>query len=137
MFHIANNYFRQIFQILLFVCLFIYLFIFAVTKDQEGLILEHPLEDILVSEEAVSLLPITFHDFLQTVSDLMLVLPHGGALQRMALQCWSMKFRTNDHMFLHQSHVFSNINRILSKSDEAEADQDQKVVKRDEEVGTV
>ncbi|PIK37591.1 putative E3 ubiquitin-protein ligase MYCBP2 [Apostichopus japonicus] len=102
-------------------------------KDQEGLILEHPLEDILVSEEAVSLLPITFHDFLQTVSDLMLVLPHGGALQRMALQCWSMKFRTNDHMFLHQSHVFSNINRILSKSDEAEADQDQKVVKRDEE----
>ncbi|KAJ8027887.1 E3 ubiquitin-protein ligase MYCBP2 [Holothuria leucospilota] len=101
-------------------------------KDQEGLILEHPLEDILVMEEAVSLLPVAFHDFLQTVSNLMLVLPHGGALQKMALQCWSMKFRTTDHMFLHQSHVFSNINRILSKSDEVEAE-DSSVEERQEQ----
>lgn len=87
-------------------------------------------------EDAVSLLPVAFHDFLQTVSNLMLVLPHGGALQKMALQCWSMKFRTTDHMFLHQSHVFSNINRILSKSDEVEAE-DSSVEERQEQVGKV
>ena len=37
----------------------------------------------------------------------------------MAVRCWCLKFRSNDHVFLHKSHVFSNISKILSKSDES------------------
>ena len=36
----------------------------------------------------------------------------------MALRCFCMQFRQSDHQFLHESHVFSNISQILSKSDE-------------------
>ena len=36
----------------------------------------------------------------------------------MAVRCWYLKFRQSDHLFLHKSHVFSNISKILSKSDE-------------------
>ena len=36
----------------------------------------------------------------------------------MAVRCWCLKFKPSDHMFLHKSHVFSNISKILSKSDE-------------------
>ena len=39
-------------------------------------------------------------------------------LQQMAVRCWCLKFRSNDHVFLHKSHVFSNISKNLSKSDE-------------------
>ena len=37
---------------------------------------------------------------------------------QMAVRCWCLKFRPADHMFLHKSHVFSNISKILSSSDE-------------------
>ena len=36
----------------------------------------------------------------------------------MAVRCWCLKFWPSDHVFLHKSHVFSNISQILSKSDE-------------------
>jgi len=36
----------------------------------------------------------------------------------MAVRCWCLKFQASDHLFLHKSHVFSNISKILSKSDE-------------------
>ena len=36
----------------------------------------------------------------------------------MAVRCWCLKFQLSDHMFLHKSHVFSNISKILSRSDE-------------------
>ena len=36
----------------------------------------------------------------------------------MAVQCWCLKFRPSDHVFLHKCHVFSNISTILSKSEE-------------------
>lgn len=39
-------------------------------------------------------------------------------IQQIAVRCWSLKFRPTDHMFLHKCHVFSNISKILSKSDE-------------------
>ena len=36
----------------------------------------------------------------------------------MAVRCWCLKFQPADHQFLHECHVFSNISRILSKSEE-------------------
>jgi len=36
----------------------------------------------------------------------------------MAVHCFCLNFRPSDHQFLHESHVFSNISRILSKSEE-------------------
>ena len=69
----------------------------------------------LVSGEAIQPLPSTFHGLLQTVSDLMLLLPVGSSLQQIAITCWCIKFRPQDHNFLHQSHVFSTISKILSR----------------------
>ena len=40
-------------------------------------------------------------------------------LQQMAVRNWCLQFQNSDHLFLHKSHVFSNISKILSKSDEA------------------
>ena len=48
----------------------------------------------------------------------MLLLPVGSSLQQIAITCWCIKFRPQDHQFLHQSHVFSTISKILSRSEE-------------------
>ncbi len=37
---------------------------------------------------------------------------------QIAITCWGIKFRPTDHQFLHRSHVFSTISRILSRSEE-------------------
>ncbi|XP_042905925.1 E3 ubiquitin-protein ligase MYCBP2 isoform X1 [Parasteatoda tepidariorum] len=81
---------------------------------------EHPLSDITIAGEAAYPLPQTFHAFLQTVSDLMMLLPVGSALQQIAMRCWCLKFHPEDHGFLHRSHVFSNISKILSRTEEEE-----------------
>ncbi|ELU16916.1 hypothetical protein CAPTEDRAFT_222007 [Capitella teleta] len=86
--------------------------------DQDAVLCEHPLWDIGLAGEVVQPLLQTFHAFLQTVSDVTMYLPPGSALQQMAVRCWCLKFRPHDHMFLHKSHVFSNISKILSKSEE-------------------
>lgn len=51
------------------------------TYLQELPLCEHPLTDICVAGKAVAPLPETFHTLLQTVSDVMLHLPMGSALQ--------------------------------------------------------
>ncbi|XP_070552183.1 E3 ubiquitin-protein ligase MYCBP2-like isoform X2 [Ptychodera flava] len=89
-------------------------------QEKDVIMCEHPLSDITVGGDAVSPLPVAFHVLLQTISDMMMLLPHGSALQLMALRCWCLRFRPSDHVFLHHSHVFSNINKILSKSDEGD-----------------
>ncbi|CAL4142860.1 unnamed protein product, partial [Meganyctiphanes norvegica] len=88
--------------------------------DLEGdmVVLEHPLSDVTLAGEAVHPLPSTFHRLLQTVADLMMLLPTGSPLQMMAVRCWGLRFTPSDHDFLHQSHVFSNISKILSRSEE-------------------
>ncbi|XP_071483043.1 E3 ubiquitin-protein ligase MYCBP2-like [Diadema antillarum] len=91
-------------------------------QELDGLMCEHPLSDITIAGEAVQPLPATFHSLLQTVATVMMHLPTGGALQQMAMRCWCLRFRQADHVFLHRSQVFSNINQILSKSDESEGD---------------
>ncbi|XP_077518796.1 MYC binding protein highwire isoform X2 [Amblyomma americanum] len=80
---------------------------------------EHPLSDMsLVGEACLGPLRSAFHTLLQTISDLMVFLPAGASLQQMAMQCWRLRFMPWDHAFLHRSHVFSNISRILSHSEE-------------------
>lgn len=79
---------------------------------------EHPTSDIYIAGEAIRPLPEVFHNLLQTISDIMLVLPVGSSLQQVAMRCWAIKFKNSDHPFLHKSHVFSTISRILSRSEE-------------------
>ncbi|XP_064413761.1 E3 ubiquitin-protein ligase MYCBP2 isoform X3 [Latimeria chalumnae] len=92
-------------------------------QEKDTRVCEHPLSDIVIAGEAAHPLPHTFHHLLQTISDLMMSLPGGSALQQMALRCWSLKFKQSDHQFLHQSNVFHHINNILSKSDDGDSEE--------------
>ena len=78
---------------------------------------EHPMSDLCLVGGAVKSLPSTFHILLQTISDLMLLLPLGSALQQAAVTCFSIQFWPSDHSFLHQSQVFSTISKILSRGE--------------------
>ncbi|XP_063987126.1 E3 ubiquitin-protein ligase MYCBP2 isoform X2 [Diachasmimorpha longicaudata] len=82
--------------------------------DMTG-ICEHPLSDLVVAGEAGNPLRTSFHTLLQTIADLMLLPPPGSPLQQAAVRCWGIKFTPADHVFLHRSHVFSNISKILSR----------------------
>lgn len=84
--------------------------------------LEHPITFTQMSGKVAQVLSQSLHLFLQTIADITLLLPAGTALQRIAIQCFGIKFRQADHQFLHRSHVFSNISKILSKSDEQNED---------------
>lgn len=80
--------------------------------------LEHPIAAMKLGGKISLLLTQSLHAYLQSVADLTLLLPCGSALQQLAIQCFGIRFRQTDHHFLHQSHVFGNISKILSKSDE-------------------
>ena len=41
-------------------------------------------------------------------------------MQRMAMQCWCLHFQSQDHSFLLQSNMFSNISKALSGTEEGE-----------------
>lgn len=91
------------------------------TDDQyAGLALDHPITSNQMCGRITQLLTQSFHAYLQTVADLTLLLPAGSALQQCAIQCFGIRFRQSDHQFLHRSHVFGNISKILSRSDERE-----------------
>nr|CAH7734771.1 unnamed protein product [Callosobruchus chinensis] len=92
-----------------------------IKEDEQDLnICEHPLSDIAIAGDAVHPLGSTFHSLLQTIADLMVLLPIGSALQQMAIRCWGIRFAPSDHSFLHRSQVFSNISKILSRTEEME-----------------
>ena len=78
---------------------------------------EHPMSDLNLVGGTVKSLPSNFHVLLQTISDLMLLLPMGSALQQAAVTCFSIQFWPSDHSFLHQSQVFSTISKILSRGE--------------------
>lgn len=78
------------------------------------------MSDITIAGEAVHPLPSTFHALLQTIAHIMLLLPMGSPLQQIAVRCWGLRFAPADHSFLHRSQVFSNISKILSRSEEME-----------------
>lgn len=88
-----------------------------ITKYDEQA-LEHPIAAMKLGGKISLLLTQSLHAYLQSVADLTLLLPCGSALQQLAIQCFGIRFRQTDHHFLHQSHVFGNISKILSKSDE-------------------
>ena len=84
-------------------------------EREEGF--EHPMSDLAVVGGAEAVLQSSFHTLLQTISDLMRLLPLGSALQQAAITCFSLKFWPSDHPFLHQSHLFSTVSKILSRGD--------------------
>ncbi|RZF32318.1 hypothetical protein LSTR_LSTR001782 [Laodelphax striatellus] len=92
------------------------------SKDDPEGVCEHPVSDMSLVGEAVRPLPSAFHALLQTVADLMLLLPPSSALLQMAVRCFGVHFTPNDHTFLHRSHVFSNISKILSRAEEEQED---------------
>lgn len=55
-------------------------------QEGEMVVLEHPLSDVTLAGDAVHPLPQTFHQLLQTVADLMMLLPPGSPLQMMAVR---------------------------------------------------
>jgi E3 ubiquitin-protein ligase MYCBP2 len=79
---------------------------------------EHPVAISNVDDRIQNMLSQNLHMLLQSIADITLSLPSGSALQRLAIQCFGIKFRPTDHQFLHNSHVFGNISKILSKSEE-------------------
>ena len=47
-------------------------------------------------------------------------LPKGSAVQQMAMRCWCLHFQSQDHSFLLQSNMFSNISKALAGPEEGE-----------------
>ncbi|XP_055587703.1 E3 ubiquitin-protein ligase highwire isoform X4 [Uranotaenia lowii] len=87
-------------------------------KLDEGVLgLEHPGSNQFNGPLSQTLSQ-SLHCLLQTIADLTLHLPSGSSLQKIAVQCFGLKFKQSDHQFLHRSHVFGNISKILSKSEE-------------------
>ncbi|KAK4016037.1 hypothetical protein OUZ56_031000 [Daphnia magna] len=86
--------------------------------NRDNLVGQHPTSDVRLAGEGLSPLLQSFHSVLQTVSNLMQLLPMGTPLLAMAVRCWDIRFKQTDHAFLHKSHVFSNISRILSRCEE-------------------
>lgn len=80
--------------------------------------MDHPITGTKFSGHISLMVSRSLHAFLQTVADLTLLLPAGSPVQQIAVQCFGMQFRQSDHQFLHRSHVFGNISKILSRSDE-------------------
>lgn len=87
-------------------------------KLDEGVLgLEHPGSNQFNGPLSQTLSQ-SLHSLLHTIADLTLLLPSGSSLQKTAVQCFGLKFKQSDHQFLHRSHVFGNISKILSKSEE-------------------
>ena len=96
----------------------------ADNKESEldyDVICKHPTCDIALAGCHAQTVVQDFYDLYQSISDLMMAIPHASPLQLMAVRCWCLQFRQCDHDFLHRSQVFKNISKILSKS-EREAD---------------
>ena len=81
----------------------------------------HPLVDVGLAAGDATTRPLisAFHCLLQSIADVLMHLPAGSAVQRMAVRCWSVQFHANDHTFLHRSQVFTHISSILSSADDA------------------
>lgn len=87
--------------------------------------LDHPIASMKLGGKMSQLLTQSLHAYLKSIADVTLLLPSGLALQQLAIQCFGIRFQQSDHHFLHQSHVFGNISKILSKSDELREQQNE------------
>lgn len=90
----------------------------ATYNQQQSGVCVHPAADLAVAGDALKPLQEAFHAFLQTVSDIMPLLPVASPLQQIAIRCFCLHFEPADHAFLHRGHVFANISKILSKNEE-------------------
>ena len=81
----------------------------------------HPCSDLNAAGDSVRAVRQSFHSFLEAVSALMPILPGSSPLQQIAMKCFYLHFEPADHAFLHRCHVFSNISKILSKSEEEQS----------------
>jgi E3 ubiquitin-protein ligase MYCBP2 len=71
-------------------------------NKRDNLVGEHPTSDVGLAGEGLTPLLHSFHGLLQTVSDLMQLLPMGTPLLSMAVRCWDIRFKQTDHAFLHK-----------------------------------
>jgi E3 ubiquitin-protein ligase MYCBP2 len=71
-------------------------------NKKDNLVGEHPTSDVGLAGEGLTPLLHSFHGLLQTVSDLMQLLPMGTPLLTMAVRCWDIRFKQTDHAFLHK-----------------------------------
>lgn len=72
---------------------------------KEGLIGQHPTSDVELAGSGLALLLQAFQRLLQTVSDLMQLLPMGSPLLTLAVRCWDVNFKPSDHAFLHKYFI--------------------------------
>lgn len=80
--------------------------------------LEHPVSTDQIGGKICEVQSQSLHNLLHTIAELTLMLPSSSALQKISIQCFGLKFKASDHQFLHRSHVFGNISKILSRSEE-------------------
>lgn len=69
---------------------------------KDDLVGQHPTSDVGLAGEGLVPLLQSFHGLLQTVSNLMQLLPMGTPLLTMAVRCWDIRFKHTDHAFLHK-----------------------------------
>uniref|UniRef100_A0A336LRN5 RCR-type E3 ubiquitin transferase n=1 Tax=Culicoides sonorensis TaxID=179676 RepID=A0A336LRN5_CULSO len=86
------------------------------SEDEQAL--EHPVSSNQIGGNICEVQSQSLHNLLQTIAELTLMLPSGSAIQKISIQCFGLKFKQSDHQFLHRCHVFANISKILSKSEE-------------------
>jgi len=72
------------------------------TTKRDNLVGQHPTTDVGLAGEELAPLLHSFHGLLQTVSNLMQLLPMGTPLLTMAVRCWDIRFKQTDHAFLHK-----------------------------------
>jgi E3 ubiquitin-protein ligase MYCBP2 len=72
------------------------------STNKDNLVGQHPTSDVSLAGEGLSPLLQSFHALLQTVSNLMQLLPMGTPLLAMAVRCWDIRFKQTDHAFLHK-----------------------------------
>ena len=70
--------------------------------NPNNLIGQHQTLDVGLAAEGLAPLLQSFHGLLQTVSNLMQLLPMGTPLLAMAVRCWDIRFKQTDHAFLHK-----------------------------------
>ena len=74
----------------------------ADSTNRDNLVGQHPTSDVGLAGEGLAPLLQSFHGLLQTVSNLMQLLPMGTPLLAMAVRCWDIRFKQTDHAFLHK-----------------------------------
>ncbi|KAL5268418.1 hypothetical protein ACHWQZ_G002322 [Mnemiopsis leidyi] len=82
-------------------------------------ICQHPISSSIKCYD--SCVSAAFRGVMQSLSDLLPRLPAGSHIQKVAISCWNLEFRPEDHKFLQDSQVFSHIHRLLTSASRRES----------------